>query len=258
MLIEEGLDRGAVFGSDAGQQDVLLGGQPDGQSEFSDHLAQAGAEVLAAAISDASVLDVESEIPATVALFVPAEVVVDGKGGHRADRGERKADTLLQLLTKPLDAAFLQHILQPRMLPIFTIAEITVDGDDAGDRFHDLVGGEEGDLVGQPLVINIWGSTCGPCKKELPDFAAAHAVFGDQVRFVGIDYLPPSDREEQFARDKGVQYELLYDASGDFINEMGISAFPVTLIVTPDGTIVQQTGQLDEAKLTALIEEHLL
>lgn len=115
-----------------------------------------------------------------------------------------------------------------------------------------------GDLIGQPLVINIWGSTCGPCKKELPDFAAAHAVFGDQVRFVGIDYLPPSDREEQFARDKGVQYELLYDATGDFINEMGISAFPVTLIVTPDGTIVQQTGQLDEAKLTALIEEHLL
>lgn len=114
------------------------------------------------------------------------------------------------------------------------------------------------DLVGQPLVINIWGSTCGPCKKELPDFAKVHAVFGDQVRFVGIDYLPPSEREEQFARDKGVQYELLYDATGDFINEMGISAFPVTLIVTADGTIVQQTGQLDEAKLTTLIQENLL
>ena len=114
------------------------------------------------------------------------------------------------------------------------------------------------DLVGQPLVINIWGSTCGPCKKELPDFAAVHAVYGDEVRFVGVDYLPPSDREEQFARDKGVQYELLYDATGDFINEMGISAFPVTLFVTPDGTIVEQTGQLDEAKLTALIQEHLL
>ncbi len=114
------------------------------------------------------------------------------------------------------------------------------------------------DLVGQPLVINIWGSTCGPCKKELPDFAAVHAIYGNEVRFVGVDYLPPSDREEQFARDRGVQYELLYDATGDFINEMGISAFPVTLFVTPDGTIVEQTGQLDEAKLTALIQEHLL
>ena len=114
------------------------------------------------------------------------------------------------------------------------------------------------DLVGQPLVINIWGSTCGPCKKELPDFAKVHAVYGDTVRFVGVDYLPPSDHEENFARDKGVQYELLYDATGDFINKMGISAFPVTLIVTADGTIVQQTGQLDEAKLTELIQENLL
>ena len=78
------------------------------------------------------------------------------------------------------------------------------------------------------------------------------------MRFVGIDYLPPSDHEEQFARDKGVQYELLYDGDGEFINEVGIAAFPVTLFVTADGTIVQQTGQLDEAKLTSLIESELL
>ncbi len=114
------------------------------------------------------------------------------------------------------------------------------------------------ELLGNPMVINVWGSTCGPCKKELPDFAKVHAVYGDQVRFVGIDYLPPSEREENFARDRGVQYELLYDATGDFINTMGISAFPVTLIVTADGTIVQQTGQLDEAKLNTLIQENLL
>ena len=114
------------------------------------------------------------------------------------------------------------------------------------------------DLVGQPLVINVWGSTCGPCKKELPDFAAAHQQFGDDVRFVGISYLPPSDREESFARDKGVQYELLYDGEGDFISEVGIAAFPVTLFVAADGSIVQQTGQLDQAKLTSIIESELL
>jgi thiol-disulfide isomerase/thioredoxin len=114
------------------------------------------------------------------------------------------------------------------------------------------------DLVGQPLVINVWGSTCGPCKKELPDFAAAHQQFGDDVRFVGISYLPPSDHEESFARDKGVQYELLYDGEGEFISEVGIAAFPVTLFVAADGSIVQQTGQLDQAKLTSIIESELL
>jgi thiol-disulfide isomerase/thioredoxin len=108
------------------------------------------------------------------------------------------------------------------------------------------------------MVINVWGSTCGPCKKELPDFAKVQQVYGDQVRFVGIDYLPPSDHEEKFARDKGVQYELLYDADGKFIAKVGIAAFPVTLFVTANGTIVKQTGQLDEAKLTALIKSELL
>lgn len=114
------------------------------------------------------------------------------------------------------------------------------------------------ELVGQPMVINVWGSTCGPCKKELPDFAATHLVFGDRVRFVGVDYLPPSDLEEEFARSRGVQYELLYDATGEFVDTMQIAAFPVTLFVSSDGTIVQQTGQLDSARLTALIESELL
>lgn len=113
-------------------------------------------------------------------------------------------------------------------------------------------------LVGTPLVINVWGSTCGPCKQELPDFAAAHATYGDRVQFVGIDYLPPSEREEAFARDHGVQYELLYDGNGVFISSVGIAAFPVTLFVNADGVIVRQTGQLTEAQLAEHIESDLL
>lgn len=129
-----------------------------------------------------------------------------------------------------------------------TVAVQTLNGDDVSTA----------DLLGRPLVINVWGSTCGPCKKELPDFAAAHQQFGETVRFVGVSYLPPSDHEESFARDKGVQYELLYDGNGAFISEVGIAAFPVTLFVAADGTIVQQTGQLDEAKLASIIESELL
>ena len=113
-------------------------------------------------------------------------------------------------------------------------------------------------LLGAPMVINVWGSTCVPCKQELPAFAASHAVYGDQVQFVGIDYLPPSEREEAFARDRGVQYELLYDGNGVFISTVGIAAFPVTLFVNAEGVIVRQTGQLDEAQLAEFIESDLL
>jgi peroxiredoxin len=122
----------------------------------------------------------------------------------------------------------------------------------AGDTF------KTADLIGRPLVINFWYSTCAPCKRELPAFAAVHAKYGDRVRFVGVDSLPPSQSEESFARDKGVQYELLYDTNGELISAVGVAAFPQTLIIDAHGTILQQTGQLTEAKLEELIQANLL
>ena len=136
-----------------------------------------------------------------------------------------------------------------------------VEGDPIPDSTVQNLQGDDVDiasLVGQPMVINIWGSTCGPCKKELPDFAAAHLQFQGSVRFIGISYLPASDREEGFARDRGVEYELLYDGTGEFIADVGIAAFPVTLFVDADGRIVRQTGQLDQAGLSTIIEDELL
>jgi thiol-disulfide isomerase/thioredoxin len=106
-----------------------------------------------------------------------------------------------------------------------------------------------GDLVGRPLVINYWSSTCLPCKKELPDFVTAHDKYGDSVRFVGIDAYAPSTAEVQFAKDRGVDYELFYDGDGRFATAAGLSTQPVTLFVSANGTIVEQTGQIDLATI---------
>jgi peroxiredoxin len=115
-----------------------------------------------------------------------------------------------------------------------------------------------GDLVGKPLVVNFWYSTCAPCKRELPAFAAVHGKFGDQVRFVGVDTLPPSQEEEAFARDRGVQFELLYDPDGELTTAVGIANSPQTLFINAQGTIVDQTGELTEDELEDLIRTKLL
>ena len=39
------------------------------------------------------------------------------------------------------------------------------------------------------MVVNLWQSTCPPCARELPAFAAVDDEYGDRVRFVGIDDL---------------------------------------------------------------------
>jgi thiol-disulfide isomerase/thioredoxin len=105
------------------------------------------------------------------------------------------------------------------------------------------------DLLGQPLVINVWNSTCAPCDRELPAFAAVHSDLGDTVRFVGINNLDTPEVNESFARERGVRYELLRDVDDGFASTVGIATLPVTLFVTADGTIVRQTGVLDEAEL---------
>jgi thiol-disulfide isomerase/thioredoxin len=114
------------------------------------------------------------------------------------------------------------------------------------------------DLVGRPLVINFWNSTCLPCKKELPAFANAHDKLGEDVRIVGIDTLAPTADEEAFARDKGVQYELFYDPDGELTAAVGVAALPQTLFIDASGKIVAQTGQLTADRLTDLIRTTLL
>jgi thiol-disulfide isomerase/thioredoxin len=114
------------------------------------------------------------------------------------------------------------------------------------------------ELTGRPLVINIWFSTCAPCREELPAFAAVAAELGDDVDFVGINQFPASQREEDFARDLGVTYPLFYDGDSEFITALGIVRYPVTLFVDADGTIERQSGQLDADELRSIITADLL
>lgn len=162
--------------------------------------------------------------------------------------GTSKADDVVTVgPTSPLD--------QPT---IGTNAKVT--GSKLADAYVRTASGDKlqtSDLLGEPLVINYWSSTCTPCKKELPDFVTAHGEFGDRVRFVGIDSLPSLPSEIKFAQDLGVDYEIYYDGDGKFSTALGLSNQPVTLFVRPDGTIAAQTGEIDLATIRANVIELL-
>jgi thiol-disulfide isomerase/thioredoxin len=132
-------------------------------------------------------------------------------------------------------------------------AEIVPNGNVAGEPLPAaLLSDRDGNdiatssLVGdRPLVINFWFSTCAPCAKELPEFSAAHAEFGEEVRFVGVNTIDSIPVMERFASERGVTYELLRDDLAEFTDGIEASNFPVTIFVTSDGTIVEQTGVVD-------------
>lgn len=124
-----------------------------------------------------------------------------------------------------------------------------------GDRDGNDV--ETSSFLGEPLVINFWFSTCGPCAKELPDFAEVHAEVGDEVRFIGVNPNDSIETMERFASERGVSYELYLDDFAEFTNAISAAAFPITLFVTPEGGIIEQTGVISADELRSEIEQLL-
>ncbi len=113
-----------------------------------------------------------------------------------------------------------------------------------------------GSLIGRPLVVNVWFSTCPPCARELSDFAEVHAEVSDRVRFVGVNPLDGPDTMVAFAAERGVTYELLRDTDSAFLDAIGVVSFPRTYFVAADGTIVGDHGELDADQLRHYVEEH--
>ncbi|HWL44235.1 MAG TPA: TlpA disulfide reductase family protein [Ilumatobacter sp.] len=134
-----------------------------------------------------------------------------------------------------------------------------------GDAFPDVeltdpAGGpyRSGGLVGTPLVVNFWYSTCPPCRRELPDFAAVHDQLGDQVRFVGINPLDTAEQAQRFAARYGVTYDTLFDRDGNLSEALAVTGFPTTVLADATGTIVyQHTGALTADQLREALADTL-
>ena len=113
-------------------------------------------------------------------------------------------------------------------------------------------------LTGAPIIINIWYSTCEPCRRELPVLASAAAQYLDQVRFVGVNIKDSASVAKEFAAEYGVKFELLLDTNGSFISELGIATAPVTLAINAQGVIIDQVaGEISAGELDELVKKLL-
>ena len=103
---------------------------------------------------------------------------------------------------------------------------------------------------GQPVLINLWYSTCQPCKREMPALQAAFAEFGDRIDFIGINPQDSAATMTSFADEVGVGYELFRDPNGSFTVANGIATYPTTLLVSRDGLVIDQiAGELSSNEI---------
>jgi len=126
------------------------------------------------------------------------------------------------------------------------IAELSVLPDDIANR--ELRSIDEGtfrlaDFRGKVVVVNIWATWCGPCRREVPDYEKVRKEFaGKAVEFIGLTTEDPrtaSEKVKKFARDFNFGFRLGWaDRETAQMLMNGRRAIPQTLVIAADGRIV--------------------
>jgi len=122
-----------------------------------------------------------------------------------------------------------------------------------------------GDLRGKYLVVDVWGTWCGTCRRVMPRLIEIQTRFGGRgVEVIGVsaevsgDYATAVRRAKEFAAELGVNYRLgILDPAiyGKIRNVMKFEnddfTVPSTFVVDREGVIIGRYpgyffGQEDE------------
>jgi thiol-disulfide isomerase/thioredoxin len=94
------------------------------------------------------------------------------------------------------------------------------------------------ELRGYPVVVNKWGSWCGPCREEFPHFQSQALKHGKEVAFLGVDVQESKAEGRSLLEEFPVSYPSYWDkdlkVSAVF---KGVAATPVTAFYDSGGEL---------------------
>ena len=104
-------------------------------------------------------------------------------------------------------------------------------------------------LKGTPVVVNLWGSGCGPCRDEAPMLTAA-ARANPGVQFLGVDVEDSREGALRFLTTYNVPYPSVFDPSNVIKVSLGAFGQPDTYFYDANGDLVDHmVGALSQTSL---------
>lgn len=116
-------------------------------------------------------------------------------------------------------------------------------------------------LKGKPYLVVFWATDCTSCVEEIPHLMELTQKLQDTgYRTIGV--AMPHDEEsaiKAMRQQKGMQYDLAYDKTGDWGQAFGgIKVTPTSFLISPEGKITRmQLGSFDFAELEQQIRAML-
>jgi len=136
--------------------------------------------------------------------------------------------------------------IKNRTVPKIELAAIVIK--DLNDSLINI-----NDYIGKPLILNFWGTWCGPCRQEMPGFEKYRKKYGDKINFVMISD-EPLEKIRQFQQEN--TYRFTYARSQKSFHDVGITSVPFTYFYDAKGKIIfKKKDVLGEDELEGLIME---
>jgi len=172
-------------------------------------------------------------------LLILLGIIAAGAAGQSGRRGMKPLPPPPpeQLSEPPIEATVRESVAP---------AELTVLPDSVRKRQLkglDDVNFSLSDFSGKVLVVNLWASWCGPCRREVPEYERVRKEFaGRGVEFIGLTGEDPrtsSDRVRRFVRDLNFGFRQAWADRETVVALMnGRNSIPQTLIIAPNGRVL--------------------
>ncbi len=118
---------------------------------------------------------------------------------------------------------------------------------------------DSAELAGEIAVINFWGSWCGPCRVESPEFQEVYDDVRDRgVSFLGINVKDKDQLARAFVESQGITFPSIFDPRGEVtlaFRDLPPTAIPSTVLLDRDGRVAAvYLGAVAEATLRAVLD----
>lgn len=122
------------------------------------------------------------------------------------------------------------------------------------------------DFFGKVMVVNLWATWCGPCRREIPELVKLHKEFHSRgVEIVGLSTENPdasAEKVRKFIQDFQIDYRIGW-APGEVAAPLmqGHEAIPQIFVISRDGWILKHfvgfSAANTEAELKQALEDAL-
>jgi peroxiredoxin len=95
------------------------------------------------------------------------------------------------------------------------------------------------DFRGKVVLVNIWATWCGPCKREIPSLDRLYQLRKDkgfEVVAVSVDRASTS-KVASFVADYQMSFPVVHDAQGEVGNKYWARAIPSSFLLDRQGVI---------------------